>query len=98
VAEGIALVIILVFSAFTGYEVVSKVPTVLHTPLLSGANAIAGVILLGAVLVAGRASTTAELVVGLVAVFLASLNLAGGFVVTDRMVEKFGGRKRVDHG
>jgi NAD(P) transhydrogenase subunit alpha len=98
VAEGVALVTILVFSAFTGYEVVSKVPTILHTPLLSGANAIHGVILVGAVLVAGRARTTTELVVGLVAVFLASLNLAGGFVVTDRMLEMFRGRKRVDHG
>lgn len=96
--EGVALLTILVFSAFTGYEVISKVSTILHTPLMSGANAIHGVILVGAVLVAGRARGTVELVVGLVAVFLASLNLVGGFVVTDRMVEMFRGRKRVDHG
>jgi NAD(P) transhydrogenase subunit alpha len=89
---------ILVFSAFIGYEVVSKVPTVLHTPLLSGASALHGVILVGAVLVAGRARTTTELVVGLVAVFLAGLNLAGGLALTDRMLEMFRGRKRVDHG
>jgi H+-translocating NAD(P) transhydrogenase subunit alpha len=87
--EGIALLTIFVFSAFTGYEVISKVSTILHTPLMSGANAIHGVILVGAVLVAGRADSTLELWVGLVAVFLATLNMVGGFVVTDRMLEMF---------
>ncbi|MEQ7127379.1 NAD(P) transhydrogenase subunit alpha [Actinopolymorpha sp. B11F2] len=92
--EGIALLTIFVFSAFTGYEVISKVSTILHTPLMSGANAIHGVILVGAVLVAGRADSAPELWVGLVAVFLATLNMVGGFVVTDRMLEMFRTQKR----
>jgi H+-translocating NAD(P) transhydrogenase subunit alpha len=92
--EGIALLTIFIFSAFTGYEVISKVSTILHTPLMSGANAIHGVILIGAVLVAGRADTALELWVGLVAVFLATLNMVGGFVVTDRMLEMFRTQKR----
>ncbi|MGH3488098.1 MAG: NAD(P) transhydrogenase subunit alpha [Actinopolymorphaceae bacterium] len=87
--EGIALLTIFVFSAFTGYEVISKVSTILHTPLMSGANAIHGVILIGAVLVAARADSAVELWVGLAAVFLATLNMVGGFVVTDRMLEMF---------
>jgi NAD(P) transhydrogenase subunit alpha len=89
VTEGVALLTVFIFSAFTGYEVISKVSTVLHTPLMSGANAIHGVILVGAVLVAGRATNSLELWVGLVAVFLATLNMVGGFVVTDRMLEMF---------
>lgn len=92
--EGIALLTIFVLSAFTGYEVISKVSTVLHTPLMSAANAISGLILVGAVLVTGRAETTVELVVGLIAVFLAAVNLIGGFVVTDRMLEMFKGRRK----
>src|SRR5918992_2729386 len=87
--DGIVLLTIFVLSAFAGYEVISKVSTILHTPLMSGANAIHGVILVGAVLLAGRAETTAELVVGLIAVFLATLNMVGGFVVTDRMLDMF---------
>jgi proton-translocating NAD(P)+ transhydrogenase subunit alpha len=87
--DGIILLTIFVLSAFAGYEVISKVSTILHTPLMSGANAIHGVILVGAVLLAGRAETTAELVVGLIAVFLATLNMVGGFVVTDRMLDMF---------
>jgi NAD(P) transhydrogenase subunit alpha len=87
--EGIALLTVFVLSAFTGYEVISKVSTTLHTPLMSGANAIHGVILIGAIQVAGRAQGSLELWVGLVAVFLATLNLVGGFVVTDRMLEMF---------
>ena len=80
---------ILVLAAFVGFEVISKVSTTLHTPLMSGANAIHGVILVGAILVAGRADTTGELVVALVAVVLATLNMVGGFVVTDRMLQMF---------
>jgi H+-translocating NAD(P) transhydrogenase subunit alpha len=87
--DGIILLTIFVLSAFAGYEVISKVSTILHTPLMSGANAIHGVILVGAVLLAGRAETTVELVVGLLAVFLATLNMVGGFVVTDRMLDMF---------
>lgn len=92
--EGIALLTIFVLSAFTGYEVISKVSTILHTPLMSTANAISGLILVGAILIAGRAETTLELIVGLFAVALASINLVGGFVVTDRMLDMFRGRRR----
>ncbi len=97
-AEGVVLLTIFVLSAFTGYEVISKVSTILHTPLMSGANAIHGVILVGAVLVANRADNGIELAVGLVAVILATLNMVGGFVVTDRMLEMFRPRKQVGRG
>jgi len=83
------LVTIFVPSAFVGVEVISKVPSVLHTPLMSGSNAIHGVILVGAMLILGAATTTAEQVLGFLAVFLATLNVVGGFVVTDRMLEMF---------
>jgi NAD(P) transhydrogenase subunit alpha len=90
----IALLTIFVLAMFTGYEVVSKVSTTLHTPLMSGANAIHGIILVGAVIVAGTADGGGQLVIGLIAVLLATLNLVGGFVVTDRMLEMFRGKKR----
>ena len=80
---------ILVLSIFLGVEVISKVSATLHTPLMSGANAIHGVILIGAILVAGTAQSTPILVLGLVAVILASINMVGGFVVTDRMLQMF---------
>ena len=83
---------IFVLSAFIGIEVISKVPSVLHTPLMSGSNAIHGVILVGAMLVLGSATTTTEEVLGFVAVILATLNVVGGFVVTDRMLHMFKGR------
>ncbi len=92
--ENIALLTIFVLSVFVGFEVIAKVSTVLHTPLMSGANAIHGVILVGAVLVTGDADSTSALVLGLVAVFLATLNMVGGFVVTDRMLEMFGRGRR----
>ncbi|WP_035811934.1 NAD(P) transhydrogenase subunit alpha [Jiangella gansuensis] len=85
----IALLTIFVLAAFTGYEVVSKVSSTLHTPLMSGANAIHGIILVGGIIVAGQADGNAELAIGLIAVLLATLNLVGGFVVTDRMLEMF---------
>ena len=82
-----------VLAAFVGVEVISKVSSILHTPLMSGANAIHGVILVGAILVAGTATSTVILVLGLVAVLLASINMVGGFVVTDRMLQMFRTRK-----
>jgi NAD(P) transhydrogenase subunit alpha len=85
----IALLTIFVLAIFAGYEVVSKVSSTLHTPLMSGANAIHGIILVGAIIVTGRAEDAGELVIGLVAVVLATLNVVGGFVVTDRMLEMF---------
>jgi len=85
---------IFVLSVFVGVEVVAKVSSTLHTPLMSGANAIHGIILVGAILVTGGAESTLTLVVGLVAVVLATVNLVGGFVVTDRMLQMFGARRR----
>ena len=90
--DGIALLTIFVLAVFVGFEVVSKVSTTLHTPLMSGANAIHGIILVGSVIVAGQATSTAMLAVALLAVVLATVNLVGGFVVTDRMLEMFKGR------
>ncbi|MDX8034994.1 NAD(P) transhydrogenase subunit alpha [Lentzea sp. BCCO 10_0856] len=85
----IDLLTIFVLAVFVGFEVVSKVSTILHTPLMSGANAIHGVILVGAILITGSAESTLELVLGVLAVFLATVNVVGGFVVTDRMLEMF---------
>ena len=83
---------IFVLAAFVGYEVVSKVPSILHTPLMSGSNAIHGIVLVGALVIMGEAQGAAQIVLGFVAVFLATLNIVGGFVVTDRMLEMFRGR------
>ena len=80
---------VFILSVFVGIEVISRVPSVLHTPLMSGSNAIHGVILVGAMLVLGSATTNLEEVLGFVAVILATLNVVGGFVVTDRMLEMF---------
>jgi NAD(P) transhydrogenase subunit alpha len=95
--SSVALLTIFVLAVFVGFEVVSKVSSTLHTPLMSGANAIHGIILVGAVIVAGRADSAGAVVLALVAVVLATVNLVGGFVVTDRMLEMFRGR-RVDAG
>jgi NAD(P) transhydrogenase subunit alpha len=95
VADGITLLTFFVLAVFVGFEVVSKVSSVLHTPLMSGANAIHGVILVGAVVVTGHAESALALVLGLAAVVLATVNMVGGFVVTDRMLEMFtAGRPR----
>ena len=83
-------VTILVLAIFLGFEVISKVPTLLHTPLMSGTNAIHGIVLVGAIVVAGLPHQPAWVhVVALAAVFLGTLNVVGGFVVTDRMLEMF---------
>jgi H+-translocating NAD(P) transhydrogenase subunit alpha len=81
-----------VLSIFVGIEVISKVPTILHTPLMSGTNAIHGIILVGAIFIAAGASSPVTIILGLVAVTLATTNVVGGFVVTDRMLEMFKGR------
>jgi NAD(P) transhydrogenase subunit alpha len=83
---------VFILSVFVGIEVISKVPSILHTPLMSGSNAIHGVILVGAMLILGEATTTPEVALGGLAVFLATLNVVGGFVVTDRMLEMFRGK------
>jgi len=82
-----------VLAVFVGFEVISKVPTMLHTPLMSGTNAIHGIVLVGAMIVAGLSDdATVTTIVGTVAVALATVNVVGGFVVTDRMLQMF--RKR----
>lgn len=88
----VELLTVFMLAVFVGFEVISKVSTILHTPLMSGANAIHGVILVGAILITGEASGAAQLTLGLVAVVLATANMVGGFVVTDRMLEMFKGR------
>jgi NAD(P) transhydrogenase subunit alpha len=89
VSEPVVWLTIFVLSVFVGIEVISKVSSTLHTPLMSGANAIHGIILLGAIIVTGTADSTVWLVVGLLAVVLATINMVGGFVVTDRMLQMF---------
>ena len=84
--DAITTLTVLVLSVFVGFEVVSKVSSTLHTPLMSGANAIHGIILVGAIIVAGQAEEPLVLVIALVAVLLSTVNLVGGFVVTDRML------------
>jgi NAD(P) transhydrogenase subunit alpha len=92
-ATGVVWLTIFVLSVFVGIEVISKVSSTLHTPLMSGANAIHGIILLGAILVTGTTDNDVALVVGLIAIVLASVNMVGGFVVTDRMLQMFTRRK-----
>jgi H+-translocating NAD(P) transhydrogenase subunit alpha len=82
-----------VLAVFVGIEVISKVPTMLHTPLMSGTNAIHGIILVGALLIAATASSPVTVILGFLAVVLATTNVVGGFVVTDRMLEMFKGRQ-----
>jgi H+-translocating NAD(P) transhydrogenase subunit alpha len=93
VSEPVVWLTIFVLSVFVGIEVISKVSSTLHTPLMSGANAIHGIILLGAILVTGYAESTVWLVIGLIAVVLATVNMVGGFVVTDRMLQMFTRKK-----
>ena len=94
--EPIAIISIFVLAVFVGFEVVSKVSSTLHTPLMSGANAIHGVILVGAIIVADHSKTNLELGLSVAAIILATINMVGGFVVTDRMLEMFKGKKGVE--
>jgi len=91
--EPIAIISIFVLAVFVGFEVVSKVSSTLHTPLMSGANPIHGVILVGAIIVASHSETNLELGLSVAAIILATINMIGGFVVTDRMLEMFKGKK-----
>jgi H+-translocating NAD(P) transhydrogenase subunit alpha len=94
VSEGVIWLTIFVLSVFVGIEVISKVSSTLHTPLMSGANAIHGVILLGAIIVTGSTDHWFATTVGLLAIVLATVNMVGGFVVTDRMLQMFTRKKR----
>lgn len=91
--SGVALLTVFVLAAFTGYEVIAKVSSTLHTPLMSGSNAISGIILVGTIIIAGEAQSPVVLAFALLAVALATVNLVGGFVVTDRMLDMFKGRR-----
>lgn len=88
------MIIIVILSIFLGMEVISHVPAVLHTPLMSGANAIHGVVIIGAIIVMGHATAPLAKVLGFLAVVLGTLNVVGGFVVTDRMLEMFKKKKK----
>ena len=92
--DAITTLTVLVLSVFVGFEVVSKVSSTLHTPLMSEANAIHGIILLGAILVAGQAEDPLALALSILAVLLATINVVGGFVVTDRMLLMFRAKPR----
>lgn len=87
---------IFVLAIFVGVEVISKVPQMLHTPLMSGSNAISGITLVGALVVAGRVESPVSTVLAVVAVAFATINVVGGFVVTDRMLQMFRQRKEAE--
>ena len=91
IGENISYIYLIILMVFVGVELISHVPSVLHTPLMSGANAIHGVVLIGAIIVLGKAETDDyfSLIIGFVGVVVGTLNVIGGFVVTDRMLEMF---------
>ena len=93
-AQLVAELTVFALAIFVGFEVISKVPTMLHTPLMSGTNAIHGIVLIGAMLIAGSADSGLEQTLAFVAVVFATINVVGGFLVTDRMLEMFKGRER----
>jgi NAD(P) transhydrogenase subunit alpha len=92
--EHLTQIYVFVLAVFVGFEVISKVPVVLHTPLMSGTNAIHGIVVVGGIMVLGRATSPLEMVLGVTAVIFGAMNLAGGFVVTDRMLEMFKSRPK----
>lgn len=94
ISSGLDLLVIFVLAAFLGFEVISKVPSILHTPLMSGSNAIHGVILVGAMVIANEAHGTLQVSMALATVILATVNIVGGVVVTDRMLDMFKARDR----
>ena len=94
--ELIGYITTFVLAAFVGIEVISKVPTILHTPLMSGSNAIHGIIFVGAISVTAASHGSLQLALGLIAVVLATGNVVGGFVVTDRMLEMFKPRRQAE--
>jgi NAD(P) transhydrogenase subunit alpha len=94
ILDAVDLLFIFVLAVFLGFEVISKVPSILHTPLMSGSNAIHGIILVGAMMIASEAHGAMQTGLAFVAVFLATLNIVGGVVVTDRMLDMFKGRQQ----
>ena len=94
----IAVVTVFILAIFVGLEVISKVPATLHTPLMSATHAIHGVILVGGLLILGAADGTLMIAIGLAAVLFGTLNVVGGYVVTDRMLEMFKGKRKREGG
>jgi len=94
--EGFVALYIFMLAAFTGYEIISKVPTILHTPLMSGSNFVHGIVLVGAMVALGHADTDVERIIGFIAVLLGAGNAVGGYVVTERMLEMFKSTKDKD--
>ncbi|HEC04795.1 MAG TPA: NAD(P) transhydrogenase subunit alpha [Thiothrix sp.] len=92
--EGFVALYIFMLAAFTGYEIISKVPVILHTPLMSGSNFVHGIVLVGAMVAVGHAESRIEMIIGFFAVLLAAGNAAGGYVVTERMLEMFKSDKK----
>ncbi|KFN43341.1 NAD(P) transhydrogenase subunit alpha [Arenimonas oryziterrae] len=87
--DGFLYLYVFVLAAFTGYEIIGRVPVILHTPLMSGSNFVHGIVLVGAMVVLGHAEGTTEKIIGFIAVLLGAGNAAGGYVVTERMLEMF---------
>jgi len=86
---GVAAIFVFMLAAFTGYEVISRVPVILHTPLMSGSNFVHGIVLVGAMVALGVATTTPQRVIGFLAVLLGAMNAVGGYAVTERMLKMF---------
>jgi len=95
-AQLVAELTVFALAVFVGFELISKVPTMLHTPLMSGTNAIHGIVLIGAMLIVGTADSNLEKALGFVAVVFGTINIVGGFLVTDRMLEMFKQRQPED--
>jgi len=94
--EGIVALYIFMLAAVAGYEIISKVPVILHTPLMSGSNFVHGIVVVGAMVALGQAETGLEIFIGFVAVLLGAGNAVGGYVVTERMLEMFKSSKKGD--
>ncbi len=92
----VGLLVVFVLAMFVGFEVITKVPPTLHTPLMSGSNAISGITIIGALIVAGRGESRTTAILGMLAVIFAMINVVGGFLVTDRMLGMFRGKREGD--
>lgn len=92
--DGFVALYIFVLAAFTGYEIIGRVPVILHTPLMSGSNFVHGIVVIGAMVVLGHADTPTEKIIGFIAVLMGAGNAAGGYVVTERMLEMFKSSKK----
>jgi NAD(P) transhydrogenase subunit alpha len=92
--DGFVALYIFMLAAFTGYEIISRVPVILHTPLMSGSNFVHGIVMVGAMIVLAHADTTLEKAIGFIGVLLGAGNAAGGYVVTERMLEMFKSSKK----